>query len=81
VYAALVNFSGKMYPAMFHFGVRSTDNTISAEVHLLDVNLDLLDREITITPIKFIRDVGEFQDLQDLKKQLALDLVQIVKYV
>ena len=81
VYSCYVFLCGSRFPAMMHYGTRSTDSNISLELHVIDVILDEHFVEITFQPCNFIRDIMKFDSLQDLKKQLGLDLINIVNNV
>jgi riboflavin kinase / FMN adenylyltransferase len=81
VYSCYVFLYGNRFPAMMHYGPRSTDSNISLELHVIDLVLDVDFLDITFQPCTFIRDVMKFDSLQDLKKQLGFDLINIVNNV
>ena len=78
VYSCNVFIDGQKFLAMMHYGPRSTDSQVSLEIHVLDIVLDHNVDSVKFQPISFIRDVMSFDSLQDLKKQLGLDLINIV---
>lgn len=78
VYSCYVFLSGTKYLSMMHYGPRSTDSNVSLELHVIDLVLDDDYLEITFQPCVFIRNVMKFDSLQELKKQLGLDLINIV---
>lgn len=59
-----------------NLGVRPTvdGQSRSLEVHLFDFSGDLYGKEIEIRFIKFIRPEKKFQNLDELKKQISLDV-------
>ena len=65
---------------MMHYGPRSTDSQVSLEIHVIDVELSRDIRWIFFQPVSFIRDVQHFESLHDLKKQLGLDLINILNH-
>jgi FAD synthase len=69
---------GQKFLGMMHYGPRSTDANVSLEIHVLDIVLDDNVDSVRFQPVSFIRDVMSFESLQDLKKQLGLDLINIV---
>lgn len=76
VYAGLVNFDSKLYPAIVNIGRRPTvnrDNNLLLEAHLLDFNENIYDKDIKVSLIKKIRDEVKFDSLPDLKSQLVKD--------
>ena len=62
---------------MMNIGYRPTIDgnnlSLSIEVHFLDLNEDLYEKEITIHVLDFIREEQKFNSLQDLKEQLEKD--------
>lgn len=46
---------------------------ISVEAHMLNVNYDLYDQEITLEFIGYLRDEKKFSNINDLKEQLQVD--------
>ncbi|TGE22365.1 bifunctional riboflavin kinase/FAD synthetase [Hymenobacter aquaticus] len=77
VYAVLATTAaGTHHQAMLNIGVRPTvagnlDQTI--ETHLLDFDGDLYDQPLTVQLVARLRDEQKFNDLDELKAQLAKD--------
>lgn len=82
VYSAVVKLpSGEKFPAMVNIGVRPTvrrgDNKV-IECHIIGWRGDLYDREITIRFLTRLRDEKKFDSIDELKKQLDKDLVEVL---
>lgn len=76
VYATAVTAEGTRYPAITNIGVNPTvddDGDTKAETYILGFEGDLYGRDITIEFLARIRDEKTFEDIEALKKQLALD--------
>ena len=78
VYSCRVFIANYSYLGMMHYGPRSTDSNISLEVHVIDTLLDEGITYVEFQPLKFVREVKFFESLHDLKKQLGLDLINVV---
>lgn len=76
VYKTEVSVDGKRYEAITDIGVRPTyeiDFVIS-ETFIKNFSGDLYGKEITVTPIKFLRDEKKFSSIDELKEQIKKDL-------
>ncbi len=75
VYVVKGEWNGKESLGMMNIGYRPTVNgtSLSIEVHFLDINEDLYNKEITIYILDFIRDEKKFNSLEELKEQLQKD--------
>lgn len=75
VYIVKGKWNNNLYNGMMNIGFRPTVNgtSQSIEVHFLDLNEDLYDKEITIYVLDFIRDEKKFNSLEELKEQLKKD--------
>ena len=76
VYAVWVSIKEEKYKGMLYIGSRPTlDNgaEISIEVNIFDFNRDIYNDEITVSFISYIRGDYKFNDLRELKDQLAKD--------
>jgi riboflavin kinase/FMN adenylyltransferase len=67
-----------VYTGVANIGIRPTFNgkTRIVEAHLLDVNLDLYDKRITIDFIEHLRSEQRFPGIDALKAQIATDAQQ-----
>ena len=76
VYKTEVWVDGKRYEAITDIGVRPTYKTdyIISETFIKNFSGNLYGKEITVTPIKFLRDEIKFNSLDELKKQIEKDL-------
>lgn len=82
VYAVDLNIDNILYRGMLNIGIRPTVNSsngnISIEVHILDFNGNLYDKEVTVYFRKRIRDEKKFENIEQLRQQLLIDR-QVVK--
>lgn len=79
VFAAKVLLDGKSYPAAVSVGPRPTinDESVFCEAYLIDFDGDIVG-EIRVELLEKIRDIEKFEDLEELKRQIAKD-VEFVK--
>lgn len=75
VYAGYVRLNGERHKAMANIGRRPTvgSNRRSVEIHLLDFERDLYGQHLHFAVGHRLRDVTNFNSLDALKTQLALD--------
>lgn len=77
VYIVEMAFENKLFPAMVNIGYRPTVNVnpgnITIEVHILNFNEDIYDKDISIIFYKRIRDEIKFSNLEELTNQLNKD--------
>jgi riboflavin kinase/FMN adenylyltransferase len=80
VYAVEVDILGKKYPGMLNIGFRPTVEKAllhkTIEVHIINFEGDLYDKEITITFAARLRDEQKFDNIEALKTQLAKDKIR-----
>lgn len=77
VFATKVRIEGKYFNAVANGGVRPTvDGTRHViEVHLLDFNNDLYNQKIKVSFLRKIRDEKRFENIEQLKQQIANDII------
>ena len=78
VYAAWASISNKKerFPAVMNLGPQPTidpKSSSAVEVHLLDKEIDLLEKELIIEPVQILRIQKKFESIKDLSKQISLD--------
>jgi len=77
VYAVEVHLDDKNYMGMLSIGSNPTVNTDirirSIEVHILNYNMDIYGRKISVTFRKRLRDEKKFDNIEQLTKQMELD--------
>jgi 5-formyltetrahydrofolate cyclo-ligase len=81
VYFITASFDSTPHNGLLHFGPRKTfgaDSTI--EIHLLDVDLDLYEKELEIDVLKRERDIEQFQNADALFTQVEKDIVRARKF-
>jgi riboflavin kinase/FMN adenylyltransferase len=75
-----VSVEGRRYVAVTNIGLRPTFETDNQrptiEAHLLDANLDLYDREITLVFAERLRDERRFGDAEALRDQIGRDIAR-----
>jgi riboflavin kinase/FMN adenylyltransferase len=76
VYAAYAILEGESYPAAVNVGVRPTfgQGVLSVEAHLLDADLDLYGRSLTVAFVHRLRDERRFPSIDALRVQLGVDI-------
>lgn len=83
VYAVFVKVLDKRFMGMLNIGTRPTVNNNadnrSIEVHIMDFNGDLYQKEIEIEFIKKIRNEKKFASIDELKLQLGKDRISSIK--
>lgn len=83
VYAVEVELDGKIFPGMMNIGTNPTvndDNSArSIEVHILDFNQDIYDKEIIVIFRKRLRDEIKFKSTMQLTEQMKLDKEQTLQ--
>ncbi|MBQ6825836.1 MAG: riboflavin biosynthesis protein RibF [Clostridia bacterium] len=79
VYETRVSFDNKIYKGITNIGIRPTfkSNFIISETYIDDFSGDLYGKKLRITPIRFIRKEVKFSSIEELKKQIDLDLMNI----
>lgn len=80
VYAAQARVRGHTHAAAVNIGYRPTLNeagpALRFEVHLLDFGEDIYDTEVEVFFVEKLRDEQRFAGLDQLKHQIALDILQ-----
>ena len=76
VYAVSANLDGVEYKALANIGTNPTvgNDHVSLEVHLLDFQGDLYDKQLTISFLSFLREERRFDSLEELKQQITADI-------
>lgn len=82
VYIVTGEWDNQQHQGMMNIGFRPTLNgtTLSIEVHFLNLDENLYDKEITIYILDFIREEKKFDSLQNLKEQLETDKNTTIQY-
>lgn len=82
VYAVVVEYDGRKYPAMANLGVKPTvsDNGERfLEMHLLGFEGDLYGRELTAELVEYVRPERKFASKEALREQIEKDKEQITE--
>ena len=81
VYSGYLLLENKKYLSMINIGVHPTINKLEkriVEVHVINQNISLYDKDITLVFEKFIREEIKFESIKDLIKQLEKDKKNIL---
>ncbi len=76
VYCALTYLDGVFYPSMANVGLNPTvdkDGRKKLEVHILNFDHDIYDRQVTVYFLDFIRREHRFASVEQLSEQLKKD--------
>ena len=81
VYAVRVHANGKKYKGIANLGYRPTFNQkkILLEVHLFNFSGNLYNKYLRVEFLKFIRKEKKFKNIEQLKKQIKIDLIKAKK--
>ena len=81
VYAVYINVNSKNYMGMMNIGYNPTFNSSekTIEVHILDFNKDIYGIDVRVSIVEKIRDEKKFFSVEDLKKNLDLDMKKVRK--
>ncbi len=75
IYAGKAIVENSEYLSAIHYGPRPFYNDSKAfEVHLIDVELTELPSEIEVELIERLRDIQDFENEEELKKQISRDI-------
>jgi len=81
VYATNTIVNGITYRSITNIGLRPTVDNVSTirtvETHLLDLNTGLYGEHIKVELLNFIRPERKFNSMEELKMQIAKDILQI----
>ncbi len=83
VYGVMVKTTKFQRKGIANIGYRPTFNgqNLLLEVNIFGINKNLYNKEVNVKFIKFIRSEKKFKDLEQLKKQIKIDIVQAKKNV
>lgn len=84
VYGTIVEVDGKKYIGLANYGHNPSFNykkCLTLEINLLDIDIDLYDKEVSASFVCFIRDEIKFASTKDFLKQIAIDKAKIRKIV
>lgn len=76
VYASYVDYDGVVYKSMTYIGRKPTvndDDTESIEVHIMDFDGDLYDKDLKVRFVSKVRDEQKFESIEALRKQIEAD--------
>ena len=77
VFAAMAECSGELYQAVLNIGARPTihaDGPVTPEVHLLDTEGHFYGENMTVFPVKKLREESRFDSREALSNQIRTDI-------
>jgi len=80
IYAAWLDVDGVRYPAAVSVGNNPTFDGVpdkTVEAHVIDEELELYDKTVTVSFVEFIRGMVKFDSLNDLVEHIGKDTAQI----
>ena len=83
VYAGTINIDNEIFNAIVNIGINPTvDNqsTVKIEAHIFDFSSDIYDKKVELSLNKFIRNEIKFNNIDELKIQIAEDIKTAKKY-
>lgn len=85
VYCTLTRIGAHMHPSITNIGVNPTfhengKGPVKIETHLFDFDAHLYGVEVEVYLKHFLRDERKFSGIEELKKQIHLDMAQARKY-
>jgi len=83
VYFVTVTFKDKQFKGAMNIGLKPTIDTNSIktiEVHILDFDSNIYNQYLNVEVIKYLREEQKFDSVNDLTKQINLDIKQIKNY-
>ncbi len=81
VYFIIASVDSQIHNGLLHYGPRKTFGASSTvEIHLLDVDMDLYEKELEIDVLKRERDIEQFQNADALFTQVEKDIVRARKF-
>ncbi|WP_185857278.1 bifunctional riboflavin kinase/FAD synthetase [Blattabacterium cuenoti] len=84
VYAVKINYFNNIYLGMLNIGINPTiekeNKKIKIEVHIFDFFENIYGKKIDILMIHIIREEKKFNSIQELKKQICIDEINIKRF-
>lgn len=76
VHAAKVKYKNKIYKGVLFFGPKhiKKETHDSLEIHILNFNQDVYGETIEFELLDYIRGVGKYKNLEELKRQIEKDV-------
>lgn len=77
VYSVNINYNNQNFKGLMNYGTKPTINNSQSpviEVHILNFNENIYNKQITINLIKWIREEQKFNSISELKHQIEKDL-------
>lgn len=83
VHAAWVKIDGKLYRGALYFGPRVVKDETNdvLEIHILDFDKEVYGDSVSFQIKEFIRPIMDFESLEDLKDQIAKDILTVSKFL
>lgn len=76
LYSCKVDLDGTFYRGLMYYGINSLTNIDCLEVHILEFNGNLYNKQITVSTERYLRFPKKFQTVEKLSEQIKKDLSQ-----
>ncbi|MFA5791553.1 MAG: EamA family transporter [Candidatus Paceibacterota bacterium] len=76
LYSCKVDLDGIFYRGLLYYGINSLTNKDCLEVHILEFNGDLYNKQITVNTERYLRFPKKFKSVEKLSEQIKKDLSQ-----
>lgn len=82
VFACQVDIDGKIYEGVTNIGFRPTfkEKIFKAEMHIFDFDQDVYGKWVKVIPLKFIREERKFDSVDQLQKQIKMDVKEVKSF-
>ena len=83
VYAGTINIDNEIFNAIVNIGVNPTvddQSNVKIEAHIFDFSSDIYNKKVELSLKKFIRNEIKFNNIDELKIQIAEDIKTAKKY-
>lgn len=79
IYSSQIKINGQVYLGVLFYGPRivKNENNNVLEIHLLGFNGDLYGKILEFTIGEFVREVKNFKNIADLKKEIESDIEKV----
>ena len=81
IYSGYCFYDNQKYRSSIYLGKSETfnQNTLKLEVFIHDFKADIYDQKLTVELVNFIRESTKFTNIEDLKLQIAEDILETKK--
>ena len=83
VYATRIEIGKRIFESITNIGKRPSvdqDDNVTVETHIFDFNEEIYGQTVKLEVCKFIRPVMQFQNLEEVQKQVEKDILEAKSY-